>query len=94
MAIPVVEVLDLPQIHRKPSFGSLLQALQALKVSPSTWNVQTSYSQFEASVKVPVSRYLMSIISSPLGWLDEEQQEVVWDEASKRVAERSGVTGS
>lgn len=36
-------------------------------------------------------RYLTSIISSPLGWIpDDDQKEQIWDVASKRLSERSG----
>ncbi|KAI5290672.1 hypothetical protein KEM52_000386, partial [Ascosphaera acerosa] len=41
-----------------------------------------------------VTRYLTSIVSSPLAWLaSDSDREAVWDAASARLCERSGRTG-
>ncbi|KAJ9659119.1 Protein-lysine N-methyltransferase rrg1 [Neophaeococcomyces mojaviensis] len=39
---------------------------------------------------VGIPRYLTTIISSSLKWLDDHEQEQVWEAASKRLSERSG----
>ena len=40
-----------------------------------------------------VPKYLTSIIASQLRWIkDDEQKEAIWEEASLRLAERSGRT--
>jgi hypothetical protein len=86
-------VFDLPQLYAKPSANDLLEALSTLKVGP------TSFSQSrDDSHTVPsgnVSQYLTSIIASKLSWIeDEAARDSIWEEASARLSERSGRTGT
>lgn len=91
MTDSTTNVLDLPQIHQKPTFAELYAALQSLQVLPASWDAQRELER--SSTGIATSRYLMAIVSSPLQWMNEEEQESIWDEASKRIAERSGVNG-
>lgn len=91
-----VSVFDLPQIHTKPSGTELLRALDILAIKPKSFT-----SSGPEAVKAPtvyptgVPRYLTSIISSSLSWLNtEELREAVWDAAAARLSERSGRTGT
>ena len=94
-------VLDLPQLYQKPSALILLDVLDSLKRTPRSWKPiipskdqnESHYQVDESNPKI-VSKYLTSIIASPLNWLqDEDQKECIWEEASSRLAERSGRTG-
>ncbi|KAE8148203.1 VPS28 protein-domain-containing protein [Aspergillus avenaceus] len=87
-----LHVLDLPQIYTKPSGTEIIRALDLLAIKPKSFNVNTN-----EAVKGPavhptgVTRYLTSIISSSLSWLDtDELREAVWDSAAARLSERSG----
>lgn len=89
--------LDWPQMWQKPSCEVLVAALDALGMSPPTWNSAGGPSQ--PAVESPASRrkgeatrYLSSIIKSPLAWIDEDRRERVWELASRRMAERCGRT--
>jgi len=87
-------VLDLPQIYKKPSGTELLKALALLTLQPRSFGTTADVVKGPAVRPEGVTRYLTSIISSPLSWLDtEELQEAVWDAASARLSERSGRTG-
>jgi hypothetical protein len=87
-------VLDLPQIYKKPSGTELLKALALLTLQPRSFGITADAVKGPAVQPEGVTRYLTSIISSPLSWLDtEELQEAVWDAASARLSERSGRTG-
>lgn len=88
-------MLDLPQLYAKPSATELLKALELLAVQPRSFG-----SSAHEAVKRPavqpagVTRYLTSIVSSPLSWLEsDELREAVWDAAAARLSERSGRTG-
>jgi hypothetical protein len=90
-----ISVLDLPQVHTKPSGTEILRALDILAIKPRSFA-----SNAHGAVKVPavhpigVTRYLTSFISSSLSWLDtDELREAVWDAAAARLSERSGRTG-
>ncbi|CAI7666780.1 unnamed protein product [Penicillium pancosmium] len=86
-------VLDLPQIYKKPSGTELLKALALLTLQPRSFGITADAVKGPAVQPEGVTRYLTSIISSPLSWLDtEELQEAVWDAASARLSERSGRT--
>jgi len=81
--------LDLPQIHTKPSFFSLVSTLSKLTLGPTSWE-DGDETQTEISNK-GVAAYLTRLISSPLPWLtSDEEREKIWDEASKRLGERAG----
>ncbi|KHN96777.1 uncharacterized protein MAM_05333 [Metarhizium album ARSEF 1941] len=92
--------LDLPQVYQRPGYDTLVAALQGLALEPPAWNRnrrrQGGWSAHEqeslAALRKPdVTRYISTIISSPLGWIrDEEQRETLWDLAARRMAERCG----
>ncbi|KAL2809330.1 VPS28 protein-domain-containing protein [Aspergillus granulosus] len=87
-------LLDLPQIYTKPSGTELLQTLDLLTIKPRSFGS----SAHEPAKGRPVdpsglTRYLTSIIASPLTWLDtDELREAIWDSAAARLSERSGRT--
>ncbi|KAF3057323.1 Protein-lysine N-methyltransferase EFM2 [Daldinia childiae] len=93
-------VADFPQTWQKPSSEELLAALKQLQVEPPIWNPGTSRKvilescQNAAQLRREVAAYLSSIIKSSLAWIqDEDEKEAVWDEASRRLAERCGRAG-
>lgn len=98
-------VMDLPNLRKKPTYGVLLGALQALETHPNSWDKFSTIDQSSASDQAVVQRFLMSIIASDLEWLQEsielggevmtalEQKETLFDLASRRVAERCGRSG-
>ncbi|OJJ87817.1 S-adenosylmethionine-dependent methyltransferase [Aspergillus glaucus CBS 516.65] len=72
-----LHVLDLPQIYTKPS-GTDTDA-----ETTKTPSVQPT----------GVTRYLTSIISSPLSWLETDAlRDAIWDATSARLSERCGRT--
>lgn len=94
----VLHVHDLPQLWQKPSAQDLRNALEALALTPITFQHDTVV-QARAktkSIKVTesgVPTYLTSIIASRLGWVEDEPvRESIWDLASLRLSERSGRT--
>ncbi|OTB19550.1 hypothetical protein K445DRAFT_314437 [Daldinia sp. EC12] len=93
-------IADLPQTWQKPSSEELLAALKQLQVEPPIWNPGTSRKliletyQNATQLRREVAAYLSSIIKSSLAWIqDEDEKEAVWDEASRRLAERCGRAG-
>lgn len=87
-------VLDLPQIYTKPSGTDLIKALALLTLQPRTFGTTADVVNGPAVQPAGVTRYLTSIIASPLSWLDtEELREAVWDAAAARLSERSGRAG-
>ncbi|KAI0106635.1 putative methyltransferase-domain-containing protein [Daldinia grandis] len=93
-------VADFPQTWQKPSSEELLAALKQLQVEPPIWNPGTSRTvilesaQNAAQFRREAAAYLSSIIKSSLAWIqDEDEKEAVWDEASRRLAERCGRAG-
>jgi len=87
-------VLDLPQLHQKPSASSLLTTLCRLAKKPSSWDVSNNDSTNAPLINEGgIPAYLTRIIMSPLDWLASEgEKEGIWEAASKRLAERSGRT--
>ncbi|PYH49377.1 S-adenosylmethionine-dependent methyltransferase [Aspergillus saccharolyticus JOP 1030-1] len=87
-------VLDLPQIHTKPSGTELIQALALLTTKPRSFGLKAPEAVKAQTVHpAGITRYLTSIISSPLAWLEtDELREAVWDAAAARLSERSGRT--
>ena len=85
-------VLDLPQLHTKPSPQSLLFTLSQLERQLSSWDLNSAKSETSRSIDPEgVASYLTRIISSPLKWIEnDEDKEAVWESASKRLSERSG----
>lgn len=88
-------MLDLPQIYTKPSGTELMRALDILTLQPRSFTTNADEVEKGPSVQpAGVTRYLTSIISSPLSWLESDAlREVIWDAASARLSERSGRTG-
>lgn len=87
-------VLDLPQLYQKPSGTDLVKALALLSLQPRTFGTTADVVKGPAVQPAGVTRYLTSIIASPLAWLDtEELREAIWDTAAARLSERSGRTG-
>lgn len=86
-----INVFDLPQLYTKPSFTTLSTTLTSLKLKVSSWSTAETISPKEDSKAI--ATYLTKIISSPLHWLSEDEQEEIWEEAAARLAERSGRSG-
>jgi hypothetical protein len=91
---------EFPGLWQKPAFHDLLDCLKKMKVKPPVWGYNTSQSDilkaYDATQhqRRQISSFLSSIISSNLTWVDtDEQREELWNEASKRLAERCGRTG-
>lgn len=92
-----IAVLDLPQIYTKPSGTELLRALDILAIKPRSFTTRAATEPEKGQTVLPagVTRYLTSIISSPLSWLEtDELREAVWDATGARLSERSGRTGT
>ena len=97
--------MDLPNLRKKPTYGSLLSALQALEVQPNLWNKSDTVELSSSGDHATIQRFLMSIIASDLEWFQDpislgpdaltalEQKEILFDIASRRVAERCGRSG-
>lgn len=94
--VPAVE--DFPQMWQRPAATEILEILQSLELNPPIWNHRLArsdiiYEQESLAVqrKGEVTRYLSSIIKSPLPWVeDDNQKEEIWTQASKRMSERCG----
>ena len=91
---------ELPQLWQKPSFDDMLRGLKRLKLEPPVWNLgvarEEKLEEQETSAKSrrDVASYLSSVVASPLSWVEnDEQRETLWEEASRRLAERCGRTG-
>ncbi|KAL5088050.1 hypothetical protein Trisim1_007218 [Trichoderma cf. simile WF8] len=91
---------DFPQMWQRPSYEELFAILQSLELSPPVWNHRQKQSDIIAHQeslatqrKAEVTRYISSVISSPLAWIDDyDKQEALWELASKRMSERCGRT--
>lgn len=86
---------DLPQLYTKPPASSLLKVLGHLtRTTPSFSDRGGLVDTISCSVDPSgLPRYLTSIISSPLSWIeDEDAREQVWAAASARISERAGRT--
>lgn len=93
-----MEVADLPQLWQRPKYDDIMSALTSLELCPPIWShrqrkakaVQTQES-LASQRKGEAMRYLSTIVSSPLDWIeDEDVREKIWDAASARMAERCG----
>ena len=95
-----IEALDFPQMWERPSYTQLADILQTLELSPPIWNHKRRRSEIievqeslASQRKAEVTRYLSSIIKSPLSWIeDDDEKEILWTQASKRMSERCGRT--
>lgn len=86
-----LSVLDLPQLHLRPSATSLLQTLSQLTLAPASWEQdETQISANETINEKGIAAFLTRIIASNLSWLTSEEGELVKDEASARLNERVG----
>jgi predicted nicotinamide N-methyase len=102
-------VLDLPQLYTKPSAETLLQTLALLTSAPRSWERSIAESGTDPSNNsardrqgesqpqhvnpAGVTRYLTSIVSNSLRWIDDDEaKEEIWNQASSRLSERSGRT--
>ncbi|KPM37370.1 hypothetical protein AK830_g9216 [Neonectria ditissima] len=91
---------DLPQMWERPGYVELVDALRSLELSPPIWNHKRRRSDALAQQeslfsqrKGEATRYLSSIIKSPLAWIEnDDEKEVLWTQASKRMSERCGRT--
>ncbi|KAI1195460.1 putative methyltransferase-domain-containing protein [Nemania serpens] len=91
---------DFPQIWQRPSFEDLLTCLRELHIEPPVWNPTASKKsppenqENTARSRRDAMSYLASIISSALQWLeDDDQREVIWEEASRCLSQRCGRAG-
>ncbi|KAJ9284695.1 hypothetical protein DTO280E4_8245 [Paecilomyces variotii] len=89
-----LHVFDLPQLYTKPCAADILNALELLRVQPRSFdNNGQDVVKGRTVQSVGVTKYLTSIVSSALSWLEsDEVREAVWDAASARLSERSGRT--
>lgn len=86
--------MALPNIRSEPEYTMLTRALESLKLLPRNWSDEPIQSQLSPAVEdAVVQRFSMSIVSSSLDWLASEERDVVYDMASKRIAERCGRSG-
>lgn len=90
-ALTMCSVLDLPQLHQKPSTKNLLDTLSLLTLEPSSWDITPalttaastprSISGANTPAKRPkvrsegVPQYLTRIISSPLAWISDDEEK-------------------
>lgn len=97
----ITDPKDLPQMWQKPSPEELKECLKQLELKPSIWNHKRRRSEVvheqeetTAYIRRETSTYLSSIIRSGLAWIeDDDDKELIWSEASRRMAERCGRTG-
>ncbi|MCJ1287649.1 hypothetical protein MMC26_007001 [Xylographa opegraphella] len=79
-----------------PSAETLLNTLDALALKPSGFDgAVDNDGSHESRVAVSdgLPRYLTSIVSNALDWIeDESTREKIWETASERLSERSGRT--
>lgn len=95
-------VFDLPQLWERPTHETLLACLQSLEIKPPVWKPGSMsdgcvVEQGEATLinKREVARYLSSIVMSSLEWIPcDDDKEVLWELASRRMSERSGRSGA
>lgn len=86
-----LHVHDLPQLYTRPEYAVLVKVLDSLRKSGHRFE----HDEGDEAARIHIDdngvpRYLTNIISSPLDWLDDEQQETILHLASQRLAERSG----
>ncbi|KXJ91241.1 putative methyltransferase-domain-containing protein [Microdochium bolleyi] len=96
----VTSVLDLPQVWQRPSYNDLLACLHDLRYEPPVWDPSVSRrailndQEHSAQFQREVAGYLASMIKSEFSWIgDDDEREVLWNEASRRISERCGRAG-
>lgn len=97
--------MDFPNLRKRPTYVTILSALQALEIQPNSWVKISAVEQSAPIDQAAILRFLMSVIASDLEWLrgsvdihgeiltELDQREILFDLASKRVAERCGRSG-
>ncbi|KAI0405798.1 S-adenosylmethionine-dependent methyltransferase-like protein [Xylaria palmicola] len=95
-----VDPEDFPQLWQRPSCEDLLACLRQLHVEPVVWEFavfkKTSSENKEdtARYRRKVIAYLSGIVSNGLRWIaDDDQKEVIWEEASRCLSQRCGRAG-
>ncbi|KAK0657552.1 putative methyltransferase-domain-containing protein [Cercophora newfieldiana] len=91
---------ELPHLWQKPSSQVLLGSLQTLRVEPPVWGIKPPREEIlreqekqQANTPREIITFLSSIIKSSLAWIeDDDEKESIWEEASRRLAERCGRT--
>ncbi|KAI0199782.1 putative methyltransferase-domain-containing protein [Astrocystis sublimbata] len=92
---------DFPQPWQRPPFEDLLVCLKELHIEPRAWTpapkdkaaVHENRENTARYRRAAIS-YLSSVVSNALRWLeDDEQREVIWDEASRCLSQRCGRAG-
>lgn len=89
-------VFDLPQLYTKPSATDILKALDLLTLQPHSFGgiKNAAASGVREIIPAGVARYLTSIVSSELSWVEcPDMKENIWDSAGARLSERSGRMG-
>ncbi len=85
-----LSVLDLPQLHTKPTSAIILHTLSQLTINPSSFNGTSIDSPLKVD-EAGVTAYLTRFIASPLAWItSDKEKEDIWEAASQRLSERSG----
>ncbi|KAI8628916.1 putative methyltransferase-domain-containing protein [Xylariaceae sp. FL1651] len=100
MTKPFILPADLPQVWERPAFEELLACLKQLHITPPIWNpthskeVIRENQENNARLNREVASYLSTIVSSSLRWIEnDDQREVIWNEASRCLSERCGRAG-
>lgn len=72
-----------------------MRALDLLTIQPRSFSTDVQEATKGPAVQpAGVTRYLTSIISSPLSWLETDAlRDAIWDTAAARLSERSGRAG-
>ncbi|KAI0421718.1 putative methyltransferase-domain-containing protein [Xylaria grammica] len=91
---------DFPQVWQRPSFDDLLACLKQLHIDPLIWSPgeprktgQENQENTARSRRLVIS-YLGSIVSNALQWIkDDDQRELIWEEASRCLSQRCGRAG-
>ncbi|KAK4154747.1 putative methyltransferase-domain-containing protein [Chaetomidium leptoderma] len=90
---------ELPHLWQKPAFDVLLAGLKKLRVELRVWTLHDSRRDIleeqaaTAHDRREIVSFLSTIIKSSLAWLDsDDERELIWEEASKRMSERCGRT--
>ncbi len=91
---------ELPHLWQKPAYDVLFASLKKLHVEPRVWTAHVSRADVlkeqaaTAHARREMVSFLSTVIKSSLAWLDsDDEREVIWEEASKRMSERCGRTG-
>ncbi|KAI0804328.1 putative methyltransferase-domain-containing protein [Xylaria sp. FL0064] len=96
----VISPEDFPQVWQRPSFEVLLACLKQLHIEPPVWSPGASKKVLQENLdntargRREITSYLASIISNALQWIqDDDQRELIWEEASRCLSQRCGRAG-